>query len=65
MNRKDLLGGEVEKKTSEVSDRICLGLKDVSTIIKNQHMLQVSKQESERDLGRMRALGVKPGWAAQ
>ena len=52
-------------KTSEVSDRICLGLKDISTIIKNQHMIQDSEQECEREVGRMRALSLKPGRATR
>ena len=28
-------------------------------------MLQDSEQECEREVGRMRALGLKPGWAAR
>ena len=31
-------------------DVLCLGLKDISTIIKNQHMLQDSEQECEREV---------------
>ena len=51
-------------KTSETSDRICLGSKDIAMIMKNQHTSQDSEHECEREVGRMRGLGLKPGWAA-
>ena len=52
-------------KASEVSDRISLGSKDIAMIIKNQHTIQDAEQECEREVGRMRGLGLKPGWAAR
>ena len=52
-------------KTSEVTDRICLGPKDIAAIIRHLHKVQDDEQECVREVGRMRELGLGPGWTAR